>query len=220
MPVKYLALVIFAFAALATTLIARAQDATPVATSLAPPPEECTVAPITADRLNLVIAGAATAGTPEATAPEGAEAASPVASPGAFTMPEGTPADEATFAAVSAAVREYMACINAGDVAKILALYSDAGLRDLLAGAIAQGATGDQIIASFGTPAPLPVDQRTLLYGIDNIVIMEDGRAAALVVGDDLTKPGPPGPALIYFAPVNGAWLVDGFVATEEIVGS
>ena len=133
-------------------------------------------------------------------------------------MPEGTPADEATFAAVSAAVREYIACINAGDSAKVLALYTDDGLRALLADAIAAGYTGEDVIASFGTPAPLPADQVTLLYGIDQVVILADGRAAALVVGDDLTKPGAPGPALIYFAPVNGEWLVDGFVATEAIV--
>jgi hypothetical protein len=217
MPVKSVILVIVAaaFAALAAPLVARAQDATPVVGSLAPAPEECTVAPITAERLNLVIAGASATGTPEAVAE-----ASPIASPTAFTMPEGTPADEATYTAISAAVREYIACINAGDVAKALALYSDTGLSDILAGAIAQGATGEQILASFGTPAPLPPDQVTRLYGIDAIVIMPDGRAAALVIGDDLTKPSPPGPALIYFVQVNGAWLVDGFIPTEQIVTS
>jgi hypothetical protein len=218
--VKYLALVIFAISALATPLVARAQDATPVATSLAPAPEECIVEPITAERLNLVFAGADTSGTPEVGAPEVVTAASPVASPSTFTMPEGTPADEGTFAAVSAAVREYIACINAGDFAKVLALYTDAGLRELLADAIAQGVTGDQVLASFGTPSPLPPDQVTLLYSIDAIVILPDGRAAALVVGDDLTKPNPAGPALIYFVQVDGQWLVDGFVPTEEIVTS
>lgn len=212
---KYVILVIVAIAALATPLVARAQEATPVVGSLAPAPEECTVAPITVERLNLVISGAGATGTPEAVVE-----ASPVASPTAWAMPEGTPADEATFAAVSAAVREYIACINAGDVAKVLALYSDAGLADILAGAIAQGATGEQILASFGTPSPLAPDQVTRLYGIDAIVITPDGRAAALVIGDDLTKPSPPGPALIYFVQVNGAWLVDGFVPTEQIVTS
>jgi hypothetical protein len=213
MPVKYVILVIVAITAVTSPLMARAQEATPVAGSLAPAPEECTVAPITVERLNFVISGSSAAGTPEATTE-----VAPVASPTAFTMPEGTPADEATYTAVSAAVREYIACINTGDVAKVLALYSDTGLSGILAGAIAQGATGEQILASFGTPAPLPPDQVTRLYGIDAIVITPDGRAAALVVGDDLTKPSPPGPALIYFVQVNRAWLVDGFVPTEQIV--
>lgn len=212
---KYVILAIVAIAAFATPFSARAQESTPVSGPLAPAPEECTVAPITVERLNLVISGASATGTPEAVVE-----ASPAASPTAFTMPEGTPADEATYTAVSAAVREYIACINAGDIAKVLALYSDTGLSDILAGAIAQGATGEQILASFGTPAPLPPDQVTRLYGIDAIVITPDGRAAALVIGDDLTKPSPPGPALIYFVQVNGAWLVDGFVPTEQIVTS
>ena len=215
---KYLALIMFAVAAFATPLVAHAQDATPVATPLAPSPDECLVAPITVERLNGVLSGPSTAGTPESTVPEAVTEASPVASPATFTMPEGTPADDATTAAITAAVRSYLACINAGDVAKVLALYSDAGLQHLLAEAIAQGKTGEQILGLFGTPQPLTEDRVTLLYSIDAIVILPDGRAAALVVGDDLTEPGPPGPALIYFVQVDDAWLVDGFVTTAEIM--
>lgn len=215
---KYLVLVIFALAAFATPLVAQAQDATPVATPLAPSPAECLVAPISAERLNSALSGTSPAATAEVSTPVVITEPIPSASPTAFTMPEGTTPDDATAAAVSTAVRQYLACVNAGDFAKVLALYSDAGLRSLLSQATEQGITGDQVLASFGTPQPLPDDRVTLLYGIDEIVILPDGRAAALVVGDDLSEPGPPGPALLYFSLVEGAWLVDGFVSTDQIV--
>lgn len=205
----------------ATFLTASAQDATPVAVSLAPSPEECTVEPITVERLAAVMGGDASA-SPEATPalPEVETEVTPVASPSVFTMPEGTPVDEATAAAISAAVRVYMACINAGDYARLLSLYSDSGLRQLLGNVIGQGFTAEDVVSSFGTPQPLPDDQTTLLFGIDTILALPDGRVAALVIGDDQSNPGPPGPALIYFVQVDGEWLVDGFIRTEEIVGS
>ena len=210
---KRLAILLVALAALATPLLARAQDATPVpspaANSLAPSPEECTVEPISPERLTQVIATPVPAVSPEAT---------PVGSPTPFAMPAGQDADEATVAAITAAVREYIACINAGDLARALALYSDRGLRDLLGAALANGATAQQILDALPTAHPLPEDQRTLIYGIDDVRVLPDGRVAALVIGYDLSKPNPPGPALIYFVKVDGRWLVDGFVPTEEIV--
>jgi hypothetical protein len=210
---KRLAILVVALAALATPLVARAQDATsvasPTANPLAPAPEECTVEPISVERLTLLIATPVPAVQPQA---------SPVGSPTPFAMPEGQEADEATIAAITAAVREYIACVNAGDYARALALYSDRALRDLLGEAFANGATAQQILDSLGTAQPLPDDQRTLIYGIDDVRVLPDGRVAALVIGDDLAKPNPPGPALIYLVQVDGRWLVDGFVPTEEIV--
>jgi hypothetical protein len=91
-------------------------------------------------------------------------------------------------------------------------------LREYLAGAIAGGSTAQQILDGLPPAQPLPADQRTLIYGIDDVRVLPDGRVAALVIGDDLSKPNPPGPALIYFVEVDGRWLGDGFVSTEEIV--
>ncbi|MEA2524979.1 MAG: hypothetical protein QOF73_2206 [Thermomicrobiales bacterium] len=206
---KRLVFVVVAAAALAMPLVARAQDGTPAANATAPGLEECTVEPISLDRLTQLI------GTP---VPAVETEASPVASPTPFVMPEGEPADEATVAAITAAVREYIACLNAGDNARVLALYTDRGLLDLLGGAIVGGATAQQVLDALGTAQPLPEDQRTLLYGIDDVRVLPDGRVAALIIGDDLAKPNPPGPALIYFVEVDGRWLVDGFVPTEQIV--
>ncbi len=206
---KSFAVIVVVVAALATPLVARAQDATPVANQIAPAPEECTVEPITLERLTLLTATPVPAAEPEA---------SPVASPTPFAMPAGEPADEATVAAITAAARQYIACLNAGDNARVLALYSDRGLLDLFGGAIAGGATAQQILAALGPAQPLPEDKRNLLYGIEEVRMVPDGRIAALVIGDNLAEPGPPGPALFYFFQVEGRWLVDEIVATEQIV--
>jgi hypothetical protein len=210
---KRLALLLVAIAALAIPLVARAQGATPVASPVASPfapgPEECTVEPITIDRLTQLV------GTPVA----GVESDdSATASPTPFAMPEGEAADEATAAAIAATVHTYIACLNAGDYPRALALYSDQGLRDLFATAVANGATAQQLLASLGSPQPLPEDQRNLLYGVDDVRVLADGRIATLVIGDNLAEPGPPGPALFYFSQVNGQWLIDSFVSTDEIV--
>ncbi|HEY7032163.1 MAG TPA: nuclear transport factor 2 family protein [Thermomicrobiales bacterium] len=210
---KRLVIVVVAVAALAAPLLVRAQEATPVgsptANPLAPAPEDCTVEPISLDRLTPLIATPVPAVEP---------AASPVGSPTPFAMPEGRQADEATVSAITAAVHEYFACVNAGDYARAFALFSDDLLREYLAGAIAGGSTAQQILDGLPPAQPLPADQRTLIYGIDDVRVLPDGRVAALVIGDDLSKPNPPGPALIYFVEVDGRWLGDGFVSTEEIV--
>jgi len=218
---KRLAFLMVAFVALAVPLVARAQDATPVAspeatpvaTSLVPAPEECTVEPISVERLSRLMAA------PDAS-PITETEASPFASPAPFVMPEGQEADAATTAAITAAVREYVACVNAGDYARVMALMSDRLIRELFAVPLASGATPQEILDQLGSAQPLPENQRTLIYGVDDVRVLPDGRVAALVVGDDLSKPGPPGPALFYFVQLDGRWLVDGFVPTEEIVGS
>ncbi|HET8521667.1 MAG TPA: hypothetical protein VFL82_00445, partial [Thermomicrobiales bacterium] len=78
------------------------------ATISTPSPDECIVAP----RSLPLPDGAATPTTPEAMAPE-------------FVTPTGTPADNAVEQAVTVTVRESVACANAGDLLRGLALYTD-----------------------------------------------------------------------------------------------
>ncbi len=85
-----------------------AQDATPSADN-SPNPEECTYEQRTMEELQALV------GTP---APAGAgEAASAAfeATPVEVTLPSGTPADDATVAGVTVAIRGSIACYNAGD---------------------------------------------------------------------------------------------------------
>jgi len=95
-----------------SSAIVRAQDATPAATAV-----EC-------DAPEFVATGPA---TPEAT-PEtmaGMDMATPVPAEEADTEDEGTPADEATTAAATAAAENLIACINGGDYESGVALMTE-----------------------------------------------------------------------------------------------
>jgi hypothetical protein len=204
---KRLALIGVALIALVVPAVARAQDATPVPSPDVPAPEECTVEPISEEHLAQLVA------TP---VPEGM--ATPEASPTPFAMPEGTPADEATITEITAAVRQFIACINAGDLPRVLALYSDRAIVEIFLAPIGGQATAREILDQLGAPQVLPEDQRTVLIRVDEVRVLPDGRVAALIFGDDRSNPRPPGPALVYFVKVEGRWLIDGFVPTEDIV--
>jgi hypothetical protein len=206
---KRLVLIFVALVAVGLPGAARAQDATPSIEGDVPGPEECTVEPMSLDRLAQLVA------TP---VPE--PVASPEASPTPFAMPEGQPADEATVAEITAAVRQFIACINAGDYARLLALYSDRAIAEIVLAPIGGQATAQEILDSLGAPQVLPDDQRTVLIRIEEVRVLPDGRVAALIFGDDRSNPRPPGPALVYFVEIEGRWLVDGFIPTEDIVTS
>ena len=77
----------------------------------APGPEECTVAPRTLEEFETLAATPAPVETPDASGSGG------------------EPVDEATRAAITATARELVACSNAGDILRRLALYSDDRLR-------------------------------------------------------------------------------------------
>jgi hypothetical protein len=80
-------------------------------------------------------------GTPPAPPPPAA-----LATPG-MQLPEGEPADPATMAAVTATIREFVACDNAGDPRRQFAFYTDNVLRE------------------FETQAPLSPAERAARFG-------------------------------------------------------
>src|SRR5215208_6601136 len=91
----------------------RAQSGTPAA--------DCTVAPRSEDELRALFREAAA--TP---IPASLELA---ASPTPAIAPTGAPADEQTVTEVSATWREFIACISAGDQARLFALFSEDMVR-------------------------------------------------------------------------------------------
>ena len=93
---------------------ARAQEGTPAAGHDAPAAAECTVAPRSEDELRALFHEAAA--TPVLDSSELA------ASPTPAIAPTGDPADEQTVAEVSATWRQFIACITAGDQARMFAL--------------------------------------------------------------------------------------------------
>jgi mono/diheme cytochrome c family protein len=128
----------------------------------APGPEECTVAPRTLAEIETL------ANSP---APE---------EPPNATETGGEPVDEATRAAVTATARELVACSNAGDILRRLALYSDDRLRF----AYPDGPTRalEEIAES---PLPLSLAERVALVGVDDVRWLQDGRVGARVTVDN-----------------------------------
>jgi ketosteroid isomerase-like protein len=187
--------------------VARAQ-ATPEGEIVAA--EECTVEPVDVEAaLNALAAtpelGEASSFDPEATA----------------TPPTGEPADEETVAAIEETVRQFFACTNAGDQARVLALLSPE-LFISASGITADDLPDEESIpelaeaaeAQLGEATPVAEDERTGLVEIRDVVVLDDGRVAATVVGD-----GPDGessPALFIFVEQDGVYLIDFFGELAE----
>lgn len=167
-----------------------AQDASPTAV----PASACTVEPIAFERLSAVIAS---------------PVASPVAADAAATpsaTPEGQPADAETTASIQAQVQLLTACINAGDLLRSLAIYSDRFISEAFGG---QPITREQYDQQLSATDPRPEGSEIVIVEFGDVVILPDGRAAVSIVGDDLSSPGPPSATVFTFVQENGEWRID-----------
>lgn len=179
--------------AIAPAMLQATPDST--ATAEAPLPEECTVDPRSVDEILTLLAAA----TPEAVAP--GSAATPLS---------GEPVSEDLEAAVTDVAREYIACSNADDSLRLLALMSDKYLAQVPTEA---GVTNANDVQRFDRePVPLPEAERILLIGVSDIRQLDDGRIAAIVAGDDPTSAAPVRYPTFLFVEVGDRWLVDGII--------
>jgi hypothetical protein len=150
---------------------------------------ECDVPPRTLDEIALLLES---------------NIATPTATTGGLTIPEGTPADLELGAAMEATVRTWLACQNAGEQLRAWALFSDGYLVRLLS---RHGGTPD---ASLATPAPPAEDAATLLEVRDER-ILPDGRSGATVT---IAYPSVPMPKTFFFTFTGSAdnLLIDGIL--------
>jgi hypothetical protein len=147
-----------------------AQDATPV--SEAVDPAECTVEPRTiASIARLAVKPAPVANELTPRTGEGDAA-------------NGKPVDQATIDAVTAAYREFVACLNTGDILRVYAFYTD----DYLRRSLARGAIDLERLDA--TPRPPPQSQRASLIGVHEVRRLEDDRLAARVETSNPTAEG------------------------------
>lgn len=145
------------------------QDATPPTFPITPDPAECRVAP------RPIAFYAAYLGTPSAR---------PVVPPG-NSLPEffalldtGQPADAETVAAVVTVMHEYVACANAGDFGRELALWDDDVMRKVVELVGVPQEVLDEIAA---TPIPLASADRATILDIRDVEVLADGRVSARV---------------------------------------
>ena len=151
-----------------------AQEGTPTA-GLDVSAAECSVAPRSEDELRTLFR--AVAATPILDSPD--------ASPTPAVPPTGAPADEQTVAEINATWRQVVACISAGDQARMFALFSDAMVRRQFVVDVAFGVTEDALFAYLAaTPVPLPPDPSVPFVPFDDVRVLSDGRVAALGPGE------------------------------------
>jgi hypothetical protein len=132
--------------------------------------DRCTVDPIDAAAYNAAIA---------ASVPPLQQPANPV----------GTPADEATVAAVTDVIEQSVACTNIGDLGRLLAVL-DPAYAPILLGvpygdvpAAVEAAAATSISSGPATPLVDDYDQGSLVSTIESItdvIALEDGRVAAV----------------------------------------
>jgi hypothetical protein len=153
-----------------------------------PAPEECTIKPRALGFFETL--ATPVAGTP---VPGGAE--------------EGTPADAETVAAVTATIREELACANAQDLRRFAALHTKAGLVSLFADSPEALTRLPELAAT--TPVPAPEDERNALYTVHDVVELPDGRVRAIADLYDISaEPGDVRYAYI-LVESRGRWLID-----------
>lgn len=168
--VSLVAGVLFLGATMPGPVSATLTQATPTAAAGdVPAPEECRGEPRS---FPLFPAGvgqrAAATPAPIVTAPETA-----------FSPPAGNPADAETVAAVTATVREAIACRNAGDLLRASAQFTEKMLVSLYGGpATIDPEFRASVVAG---PRAVPPTRRLAIVSISDVTLLPDGRVGALV---------------------------------------
>jgi hypothetical protein len=98
-------------------------------------------------------------------------------------MPSGgVPADPSIVAAVTETVEMSAACLNAGDIPRFTALYTDEAFYLALGGgSITDPEMFEQQLASLATPQPLPLDERVEVPSVRDVRVLPDGRVTAII---------------------------------------
>jgi hypothetical protein len=170
---------------LAASVAARAQEATPAALPVTPGPDECVVAPRPAGE----IADFASVTPP--IFPERDPDNPPL-----FQSPPTRPLAEGVPDGIVATAREWVACLNAEDWPRILALFTD----ELLA-------TG--LFTPGESAGPRSADQQTALLAVLEPRVFEDGRVGVILVLGDQQVPRSPYAVFVVFREIDGRWLID-----------
>ena len=174
-----------------------AQSATPTAAAA------CDVAPRPVDEL--VGWWFAPPGTPAATPLPAVPLADPT------YVPTGGPADPAVAGQLEALARQLVACDNAGDLPRRLALFTDRLAQQF---GPPPGVTEVQVRATLALPAPAAADRAASFVALHDPRTLPDGRVAALLEVDDPTASPIRQQVLVVFRQPEGGgdWLIDDLV--------
>jgi len=114
--------------------------------------------------------------------------------------------DPEVIAGVTATVRLHLACLNAWDIPRAAALYTD---EAFLRSALGPGAdASDAALESLLAPREIPREEWARLVAIEEIRRLPDGRITAEVVGTTLGSPEELRQQ-VTFVEVDGRYLID-----------
>jgi hypothetical protein len=159
-------LLVLLLAILAPVARVSTQEATPTvptATPVAVSASDCTVEPRTVAALAEIVTV------------EDIARSTPVAEPGPYTKPQGRPADAETVAGITATIRQLVACVDAGDFMRFLALFDENALRRYSASLGLPLDPNDELL----TPNPT-TNTQIALGPIEDVLVLLDGRVSAL----------------------------------------
>jgi hypothetical protein len=179
------ALLVFGAAGSATTW-----QATP--TPNVPAPELCRARPRTFDEMR-----------PGPPPDEPTETATGTPGP----TPSPVPASPEIVGGITTKVREFVACLNTGEVLRVYGLYSDWYLYDVVMDPRQELLTRDAY-EDLATPKPPPPNERAKILDIPEVVVLSDGRVRALVKLEFRFDRRPRTLALT-FVDADGRWMID-----------
>lgn len=124
-----------------------------------------------------------------------------------LAIPTGEAPDDETVEAITATVRESLACRNANDFLRAYALFTDDMLVSLFGGPATVDPDIQAIIADESVKS-VPRRQRVALIAIENMVVLPDGRVGAVVETVNFNQTFRD--YLIFVEdPESGRWLID-----------
>jgi hypothetical protein len=171
---------------------AAAQEASPSAELGPPAASDCIVVP-RSDAEIAALAGtpAASNGTPTTEEP--------------MALPEGEAADAATAAAITDTLRQTVACAEAGDLNRLLALYSDDYISRYILAAEPVPIVPGQPRPTTGTRPATPPASADRTPVVRDVRAQPDGRVVALVGSADPQA----GTDVVFFVRSGDRWLID-----------
>jgi hypothetical protein len=180
--------------ALSTGTHAQGSDEPPYLFPITPDAAECRISPRSVERTLALIALA----TPETSTREAPYA----------IVPKGTPADASTVAGVIATVREFVACVNAGDFPRAFTLFTEDGFKRFSTSSTPP--TEEEIRVLFEVnPEDVATETPASLVAVTDISDLADGRVGAFAVIDDATESPPMTTSYLVFARTGERWLID-----------
>lgn len=130
-----------------------------------------------------------------------------------ITAPLGQNLGSAETVSVKEAVREILACFNAGDIARASSLMTDNGVIRTYWQLTETPELRSTAQERIGTAVPRPAPAQIRLVTVTDVSVLPDGRASAFVVINDPAAPQPgPETLLFYFLNQDGKWLLDDWI--------